>query len=147
MALCTICCKAVRPRQQLLVCDGCDSKTHRTCNIKMDQDTFRKVNKQLLIVTFECCLCLGDAYKGEAQTNYTCNVPDNGHNNSSSQIFSEETDNILPECEQSFESQNVVPDNGHNNSSSQKISSGGVHLPNNSKYIYAWPNCLIKIRP
>ena len=43
--ICFMCCQEVRNSQQALSCDICDGWVHRTCDGRMNQSTYRDLNR------------------------------------------------------------------------------------------------------
>ncbi|KAL5015438.1 hypothetical protein ScPMuIL_009708 [Solemya velum] len=54
---CVYCSLVVRPRQEAILCDGCDRWQHRTCNTDISRHRYRRMVKELTAVTFRCHAC------------------------------------------------------------------------------------------
>ena len=54
---CIVCELTVRPRQQALLCDGCQRWQHRTCNTGIGQDDYREAVRLDQSINWRCHSC------------------------------------------------------------------------------------------
>ena len=54
---CIVCELTVRPRQQALMCDGCQRWQHRTCNTGIGQDDYREAVRLDQSINWRCLTC------------------------------------------------------------------------------------------
>ncbi|MPC19062.1 hypothetical protein E2C01_011969 [Portunus trituberculatus] len=57
MDKCLVCKNLVRPRQEALLCDVCNSWQHRTCKTGISREDYRRVVREGLDVNWSCTTC------------------------------------------------------------------------------------------
>ena len=59
MDSCIVCDQFVRPRQEALLCDGCERWQHRTCQTGISQQDYREAVRSEKSIDWRCVECEG----------------------------------------------------------------------------------------